>query len=96
MKFLLVGFDYDLNPDDEIYFNLVKQVVAESIRLGADSVVMGQTSYALKSRFGARFEPLYFYLRHRRPLVQQLLVRFAPFLFPPTTVPSRRVFRHDS
>ena len=57
------------------------------------SVELGQTSYQLKSRLGARAIPMYLFLKHRKPLWNLLLRVLGPMLFPATPLPPKRVFR---
>jgi hypothetical protein len=93
VTFLLAGIDYEANREHRAYLNLVAAVVAEGIRVGAEVVELGQTSYALKTRLGGRPEPRWIYLRARSAIAHHALRSAAPVLFPATRVPGRRVFR---
>jgi hypothetical protein len=93
VTFLLAGIDYERNREQHAYPNLVAAVVEEAIRVGAESLELGQTSYSLKARLGGVPERRWIYLRAARPIVHRALRRASPVLFPATSVPVRRVFR---
>jgi hypothetical protein len=92
-RFLLAGIDYRLNRRYQSYLNIVIEVVAEAIRSGASTLILGQTSYPLKQRMGGKVAPLYLFIRYRSKLGNALLRMAAPSLFPQTSVENRRVFK---
>ena len=91
--FLLAGIDYRHNRVCHAYPNLVTEVVAEAIRRGATALEMGQTSYALKLRFGASTTERAIYLKCRNRFMHTFLEAARPALFPEVGPPARRVFR---
>jgi hypothetical protein len=91
--FLLAGVDQARSRPSAAYINLVAEVVADAIRRGAKSLEMGQTSAALKTRFGAEESRRDLFLRGTRPAVDLLLRLTGPLLFPVRRAPVRRVFR---
>ncbi len=91
--FLITGIDYERSREVRGYERLVTAVVAQAIRWRAESVELGQTSWALKGRLGGRLSPRYLYFRHRKPLGNRILRCSLPVLFPERPLPSRRVFR---
>jgi len=91
--FLVAGIDYRHNQACHAYPSLVTEVVAEAIRRGATALEMGQTSYALKLRFGASATQRDIYLKCRNRLLHSILETASPALFPKVEVPVRRVFR---
>jgi hypothetical protein len=91
--FLITGIDYRRSREVRGYERLVTAVVAQAIRWGARSLEMGQTSWELKRRLGARLSPRFLYLRHRKPLGNRVLRRALPYLFPQHAFSQRRVFR---
>ena len=93
LTFLLAGIDYEANREHRAYLNLVAAVVAEGIRVGAEILELGQTSYALKTRLGGRPDPRWIYLRARSSIAHHALRSTVPVLFPATRTPARRVFR---
>jgi len=95
LTFLLAGIDYAHGREHHAYQNLVMEVIAEAIRSRASRLVLGQTSYSLKTRLGGIPDPRWMCLRMRRAGWHGVLRSMAPTLFPPTSVPVRRVF-HDA
>lgn len=93
ITFLLAGFDRRLNRKYHCYPFLLKEIIREAFRMGAKTLELGQTSYALKSRFGAYTVPRWLYLRHREDFSHKLLGMASGALFPAYQAPSRRVFK---
>jgi Acetyltransferase (GNAT) domain len=93
LTFLLAGIDYEVNWEYRSYLNLVAAVVAEGIRVRAERLELGQTSYALKTRLGGTTDPRWIYLRARSPVAHGVLGAVHSMLFPATRSPERHVFR---
>lgn len=91
--FLLAGVDEARSRPTAAYVNLVAEVVADAIRRGAKFLEMGQTSAALKTRFGAQETGRDLYLRGTGPGIDRVLGLAGPLLFPARHAPVRRVFR---
>jgi predicted N-acyltransferase len=87
------GIDYGRRRETGAYVGLLQELVQIAIATGCRWVDLGQNSYYLKARMGARCTPLYVYLRHRRPLLNRLLALASPAIFPSTPLPSLNVFR---
>lgn len=81
---LFVGFDEDLNPECDLYFNLFFREMDAAYRRGVKTVVAGQTSDVFKQqKLGSRPEPLFLYVKGCR-FAARLLLRVAfRLLFPP-------------
>lgn len=60
---LFCGFDYALNEDCGIYFNLMVEDLRYALSLNPKSIHMGSTADSFKERLGAFQEPLDFYYR---------------------------------
>ncbi|HYI09573.1 MAG TPA: GNAT family N-acetyltransferase [Thermoanaerobaculia bacterium] len=90
--FFFAGLEEERQPEWHLYQNLVAEVVAAAIDSGARRLVLGQTSYAMKSRMGAEESPRYLYLRYRSRVGHALLRGFSSALFPTYDYPRRRVF----
>lgn len=91
--FLISGIDYEKSVPVRGYETLVSEVVRQAIRWGSTSLELGQTSWELKLRLGARLTPRYLFLRHRNGLANRALRASLPLLFPERRFGSRRVFR---
>lgn len=90
--FLLAGIDHERAHALCAYPRVVIEVIAEAIRRGAVGLQMGQTSYALKTRLGARPTPRHLYLKCRSAALQGALRSARSLLFPAFAPPARRVF----
>lgn len=93
LTFLLAGIDYEQNRECQAYPFLMTHIVAEAIRRGASSLELGQTSYALKGRFGAIPHSRCFYLKHRAGVRNALLRVASGALFPTAKPAVRHVFK---
>lgn len=93
---IYLGMDYEYLTSASLYFNCLIQLLKEAESRGCYLVELGQTSYQVKSNFGAKMEPLYFAIRHRNWLLNRLLRLFASKLFPVTPlIEGRNIFKHQ-
>lgn len=95
LAFLLAGIDYREHRASGAYVALLGEIVATAIREGATYLELGQTSYALKTRFGAEEVPRDLYLKGTTSGVHRLLHAGARMLFPTLPPTRRHVFRRD-
>jgi hypothetical protein len=93
LYFLLTGIDYPRALPAGVYHLLMDAVICEGIALGKRFVHLGQTSPALKSRFGAQASARHLLLKHRSRFGQNLLRASARLLFPEQHYEVRRVFK---
>ncbi len=91
--FLFAGLDYDLNADFDLYFNVMYAEMDFAFRLGAESLIFGQTADDFKIRLGCTQQRLSFYVAPVG-LSAALIHRFAgKILFPePPPAPVHHVF----
>ena len=91
---LFCGFDYELNDETDLYFNLMYEDLDYALRRGVHSIHVGQTANDFKSRMGCFLEPRCFYVKARLSALQPLLRAASPHLFPPASpIPERNLFR---
>jgi predicted N-acyltransferase len=93
--FLLTGLDYSCLRPGQVYENLVGRVIEAALEGGAREILLGQTSYASKTRFGGCAYPLRVWLKGSRPPFGAIAPLAARWFFPKTAVPVRRVFRES-
>jgi hypothetical protein len=91
---LFCGFDYHLNEETDLYFNLMYEDLDYALRQNVHSIQVGQTANEFKSRVGCYLEPRFFYVKSRDPVLE-LLVRAGNFyLFPPAPpITDRNLYR---
>jgi predicted N-acyltransferase len=88
------GFDYELNAEAELYFNLLYEDLDYALQQNVHSIQIGQTADEYKMRVGCYREPRYFYVKVREPGLQLLLRAAGSSLFPPAPgVNDRNLFR---
>ncbi len=88
------GFDYELNDETDLYFNLMYEDLDYALRQKVQAIHVGQTANDFKSRMGCFLEPRCFYVKARLSALQPLLRAGSPHLFPPTSpIPERNLFR---
>lgn len=93
---LFCGFDYELNAEAELYFNLLYEDLDYALRQNVRSIRIGQTADEYKMRVGCHREPRYFYVKVREPGLQLLLSAAGSSLFPPAPgVNDRNLFRQS-
>ena len=90
------GFDYQLNEEADLYFNLLYEDLDFALRQNVGSIHIGQTANEFKSRVGCYLEPRFFYVKSRDPVVQVLVRAGSPYLFPPAPpITERNLFREE-
>jgi predicted N-acyltransferase len=80
---LFCGFDYNLNEETDLYFNLMYEDLDSALRQNVRSIQVGQTANEFKSRAGCYLEPRFFYIKSRDPVLELLIRAGNPYLFPP-------------
>jgi hypothetical protein len=91
---IYLGLDYGFRDEGALYFNCIYKIIEVLESRGRAVVQLGQTSYGVKASIGAVVDRLYLAVRHLNPVLNLLVKRFGPALFPPTQLPrSQRVFR---
>lgn len=88
------GFDYQLNEEADLYFNLMYEDIDYALRQNVRSLHVGQTANEFKSRVGCYLEPRFFYVKARDGGFQYLLRAARRHLFPAAPpIRPRNLFR---
>jgi predicted N-acyltransferase len=81
---MVLGVDYDVNAEAEIYFNLLYQSMDSAFRHGAQEICVGQTTDALKhDKLGCYQVPLSIYVKGGRWTMKAVLKAGFNSIFPP-------------
>ncbi len=81
---MVLGVDYDINAEAEIYFNLLYHSIDSAFRHGATEICIGQTTDALKhDKLGCYQVPLSIYVKGGRWTMRAVLNAGFSSLFPP-------------
>lgn len=91
---IYLGIDYRFRDEGALYFNCIYRILDLIEEEGRAVVQLGQTSYPVKASIGAVVDRLYLGVHHTSRLLDAVLRRIAPLMFPSTELPrSQRVFR---
>jgi predicted N-acyltransferase len=81
---MFVGYDYDLNPECDLYFNLFFEAISEAFRRGPRRIYIGQTSDEFKHQKLSGFQvPLSIYVKGTHPVINALIKNAFGLFFPP-------------
>ncbi len=81
---MVLGVDYDVNAEAEVYFNLLYQSIDTALRHGAQEICIGQTTDALKhDKLGCYQVPLSIYVKGGRWTMRAVLKAGFQSIFPP-------------
>lgn len=83
MTTLYMGLDYSVDRKYGVYFAMAMKAVDLAIASGCNEIELGETNYSFKKDLGSDLIDTWVYYRHRNPLANFLLARFA-FLFTPS------------
>lgn len=76
-----VGFDYSINREVDLYFNLIYQMMEQGMAPGINVIHFGAAADEFKRRLGCRGEWLSLYAKASRPIAQWFLNRLFDKLF---------------
>ena len=94
---IFVGFNYDLNPRTDLYFNMMMSDLNYGMQTGAKHVYMGQSANEFKSRLGCYQQPLSVFMKTRSKALNWLARIASGLLFPPHKgAPVRDLFKDES
>lgn len=94
---IFVGFDYDLNPTTDLYFNTMMSDLDYGMRTGARRVFMGQSANDFKSRLGCVQHRLSIYVKLRNRTLNWLAHKASKLIFPPhKSTPVRDLLKEET
>jgi hypothetical protein len=83
MTALYMGLDYSVDHKYGVYFAMALKAVDHAIDIGCNEIELGETNYSFKKNLGSDLINTWVYYRHRNPLANFILARFA-FIFAPS------------
>ncbi len=89
------GLDYKYNMEYCVYFNLLYKIVEIGINRGMKNIHMGLTTIIPKKDLGAEVVPLFMYMKHLNPLLNQVLPKAFDGMTPQDETGPRRVFKKN-
>jgi predicted N-acyltransferase len=81
---MFVGYDYELNPECDLYFNLFFEAVSAAFERRPRRIYIGQTSDDFKHQKLSGFQiPLSIYVKGTHPVINALIKNAFGLFFPP-------------
>ncbi|MFH1199413.1 MAG: GNAT family N-acetyltransferase [Candidatus Omnitrophota bacterium] len=77
-----LGFDYSVSREYYLYFTRFRDLMNWCIGQGIKKYEMGPTGYEAKKKLGFSFIRLYFYIKHRNPVMNFIFKALGPVLSP--------------
>ncbi|MDB5803723.1 MAG: family N-acetyltransferase [Betaproteobacteria bacterium] len=74
-----IGFDRAASADLPIYLRLLHAAIEHLIAMGAARISLGRTALEPKARLGAKPQPMWVWMRHQQPLINQVTRRLLGF-----------------
>jgi len=80
LVFEFVGLDYRYNQEYALYTNLLLKIMEYGITHGFKVIELGQTTEEMKLKLGGQYTTLQALLRHKHPVLNWFLGKFANFI----------------
>jgi predicted N-acyltransferase len=88
-----LGYDEKIQKEKMLYLNMLYDMIACGIRLKFEKIIFGRTALEIKSSVGAIDTPMFGFMRHSQPLINQFLGRIFNYLEPETTWKRRSPYK---
>jgi predicted N-acyltransferase len=88
-----LGYDEKIQKEKMLYLNMLYDMIECGISLKFEKIIFGRTALEIKSSVGAIDIPMFGFMRHSQPLINQFLGRIFNYLEPVTTWKRRNPFK---
>jgi predicted N-acyltransferase len=88
-----LGYDEKIQKEKMLYLNMLYDMIACGISLKFKNIIFGRTALEIKSSVGAIDIPMFGFMRHSQPLINQFLGLIFNYLEPETTWKKRNPFK---
>ena len=88
-----LGYDEKIQKEKMLYLNMLYDMIECGISLKFEKIIFGRTALEIKSSVGAIDTPMFGFMRHSQPLINQFLGRIFNYLEPVTTWKRRSPFK---
>ena len=88
-----LGYDEKIQKEKMLYLNMLYDMIACGISLKFKNIIFGRTALEIKSSVGAIDTPMFGFMQHSQPLINQFLGRIFNYLEPETTWKKRNPFK---
>lgn len=88
-----LGYDDKIQKEKMLYLNMLYDMIACGISLKFKNIIFGRTALEIKSSVGAIDTPMFGFMRHSHPLINQFLGHIFKYLEPETSWKRRCPFK---
>ena len=88
-----LGYDEKIQKEKMLYLNMLYDMIACGITLKFEKIIFGRTALEIKSSVGAIDTPMFGFMQHSQPLINQFLGQIFNYLEPVTTWKRRSPFK---
>lgn len=88
-----LGYDDKIQKEKMLYLNMLYDMIACGISLKFENIIFGRTALEIKSSVGAIDMPMFGFMRHSQPLINQFLGRIFNYLEPETAWKRRSPYK---
>ena len=88
-----LGYDEKIQKEKMLYLNMLYDMITCGISLKFKNIIFGRTALEIKSSVGAIDIPMFGFMRHSQPLINQFLGLIFNYLEPVTTWKRRNPFK---
>ncbi len=88
-----LGYDVKIQKEKMLYLNMLYDMIACGISLKFNNIIFGRTALEIKSSVGATDTPMFGFMQHSQPLINQFLGRIFNYLEPETAWKRRSPFK---
>ena len=89
-----LGYDEKIQKEKMLYLNMLYDMIASGIHLKFENIIFGRTALEIKSSVGAVDTPMFGFMKHSQPLINQFLGRIFNFLEPEISWKRRSPFKN--
>jgi predicted N-acyltransferase len=89
-----LGYDEKIQKEKMLYLNMLYDMIACGIRLKFKNIIFGRTALEIKSSVGAIDTPMFGFMRHSQPIINQFLGIIFNYLEPATIWKRRSPFKN--
>lgn len=88
-----LGYNENIQKEKMLYLNMLYDMIACGISLKFKNIIFGRTALEIKSSVGAIDTPMFGFMRHSHPLINQFLGQIFKYLEPETSWKRRSPFK---
>ena len=88
-----LGYDDKIQKEKMLYLNMLYDMIACGISLKFENIIFGRTALEIKSSVGATDTPMFGFMQHSQPLINQFLGRIFNYLEPETAWKRRSPYK---